>query len=376
MNVCIFDDEPMALDYLHHQLNKFSNINVIFKSTEPLINLNKHLWDDIDIVFLDIEMPETNGLALAEQITAYNPHIIIVFVTAHKQYAIEAFEMHALDYLLKPVSVKRLNKTIQRINSINSRSENDRINSTSTLHINVFDDLTFRLSNSSYLESIKWRTSKSKELFLYLLHNEGKLVLKSELVEALWEEIDVDKAFAYLYVSIYHIRQSLSSLQDYIKILNIEDGYQLQLQHVQLDKKEWKKQLLEAPDINIHTIETYEEIMQLYKGNYLEKFDYLWIQGEKFELEELWIRHAKLMADCYRAHNHIEKAISWYANIIKIRPEDEGTAFHLMTLYATLNYRMFVDYQYKQLYKSMAELDLTVNSEITTWYTNWKKNIK
>ncbi|WP_163580854.1 response regulator [Gracilibacillus saliphilus] len=374
MNVCLFDDEPMALDYLHHQLNNFSNINVLHKSTEPLIDHNHNFWNELDIVFLDIEMPETNGLALAEQITTYNPHINIVFVTAHDQYALEAFEMHALDYLLKPVTVKRLKKTIQRVKSIGSRSENKHIDSTNTLQINVFGGLTFQLDNSSTPESIKWRTSKSKELFLYLLHHEGKLVLKSELVEALWGEINVDKAFSYLYVSIYNIRQALRKLNNYIKISNIEDGYSLQLHNVQIDKKEWEKQLQEAPDINLYTIETHEEIMQLFTGNYLEDFDYLWLQGDRFELEEIWLHHSRKMAHCYQVHNYIEKAIIWYTEIIKKRPEDENTAFHLMKLYASLNYRMLVDYHYKQLHKSMAELDLTVNSEITTWYTNWKKN--
>ncbi|WP_208588466.1 response regulator [Gracilibacillus suaedae] len=374
MNVCLFDDEPMALDYLHHQLNQFSNINVLHKSTEPLIDHHNILWNEIDIVFLDIEMPETNGLAFAEQITAYNPHINIVFVTAHDQYALEAFEMHALDYLLKPVTVKRLQKTIQRVSSIGSRPENKHFDSTNTLQINVFGELTFQFKNNSSSESIKWRTAKSKELFLYLLHHEGKLVLKSELVETLWEETDVDKAFAHLYVSIYNIRHALRELNNFMKISNIEDGYLLQLQNVQIDKKEWKKQLLEAPATNMNTIETHEEIMQLYTGNYLENVDYLWLQGEKFELEEMWLHHSKQIADCYRAANHIEKAITWYTNIIKKRPEDENTAFHLMKLYASLSYRMLVDYHYKQLHKSMAELDLTVHPEITKWYTNWKKN--
>src|SRR5699024_6715290 len=114
MNVCLFDDEPLALELLEHQLNKLSNVNVLFTSTNANIEKYKDLLLDVDVVFLDIEMPETNGLELAEQITAHNPNTNIVFVTAYAQFAIKAFELHAIDYLLKPVTLERLDHTLER----------------------------------------------------------------------------------------------------------------------------------------------------------------------------------------------------------------------------------------------------------------------
>ncbi|SFM46591.1 Two-component response regulator, SAPR family, consists of REC, wHTH and BTAD domains [Gracilibacillus orientalis] len=374
MKVCIFDDEPLALEYLAHQLSQLDNMDVLFTSTEPLIH--EHMLKDIDIVFSDIEMLEMNGLELAEKILEYNPSIHIVFVTAHNQYAIEAFEMNALDYLLKPVTVDRLKKTIQRINTTNVSIKSNLRDPSTKLRVNVLGELTFQFCDKTKPEDIRWRTAKSKELFLYLLHYESKVVLKSELVEALWNEIDIDKLYSHLYVSIYNIRHSLRMFNDYIKITNIGDGYLLKLHNVILDKKEWKNQLLENPEITIDTLEEQEEIMQLYAGSYLNIHDYIWLQGERFELEEMWLHRSKLIADCYNFSNQFEKAISWYLTIIKNRPEDEHAAFSLMKIYASLHYRMLVDYQYKEIQKSLSELNLEIDPQIADWYSKWKNTTK
>ncbi|WP_058308512.1 response regulator [Gracilibacillus massiliensis] len=377
MNVCIFDDEPLAAEFLKHQLHNFNDINVLFTFTESLPDKTSNLFRDIDLVFLDIEMPEINGLELAEQITMYNPNIQIVFVTAHSQYALEAFEMHALDYLLKPVTVARLKKTLQRINKANSDIASNNKASSPQLLIKVLGDLEFQFNDKEAPQTINWRTAKSKELFLYLLQYEGKVVLKSEIIEALWEEVDIDKAFSHLYVSIYNIRQSLREMHDYIEITNQNGGYLLNFKNVSLDIKEWKKQLFHRPDLNIDNLSKYEEIMGLYRGSYLNSHDYLWLQADRFKLEETWLRYAKLMADCYQQNSLFEKAVAWYTIILENRPEDEQAAFSLMRIYAILQYRMLVDFQYKELKKSLDELNLNMNPEITSWYNNWSTtNIK
>lgn len=68
-----------------------------------------------DVIFLDIEMPDINGIELATRILDLQKNINIVFVTAYNQYAVEAFRLNALDYLMKPVSADRLKETLYRI---------------------------------------------------------------------------------------------------------------------------------------------------------------------------------------------------------------------------------------------------------------------
>ncbi|MFX5393192.1 response regulator, partial [Acinetobacter baumannii] len=70
-----------------------------------------------EVAFLDIRMPGLTGLEVAAAATAESPHTQVVFVTAYDQYAIDAFERGAIDYLLKPIAPQRLEATVQRLQS-------------------------------------------------------------------------------------------------------------------------------------------------------------------------------------------------------------------------------------------------------------------
>ncbi|HBI69808.1 MAG TPA: DNA-binding response regulator, partial [Massilia sp.] len=69
---------------------------------------------EIDLVFLDVQMPQESGLVLARELARLPEPPLIVFVTAHSAHAVEAFEVHALDYLLKPVDDARLAQAVER----------------------------------------------------------------------------------------------------------------------------------------------------------------------------------------------------------------------------------------------------------------------
>src|SRR5699024_9089906 len=116
-------------------------------------------------VFLDIHLPMKDGLQIAEEINEICPTLNIIFVTAYDQYAIQAFELHALDYLLKPVQIQRLEDTINRIPLLkinkSQMGQNDAV-----LHLQL--GKSFAIKTDDTYTPIKWRTSKSEELFLYL----------------------------------------------------------------------------------------------------------------------------------------------------------------------------------------------------------------
>jgi len=109
----IVDDEPKLINYLVVKLAKlWPELDVVGTAENGLeaVTLAQKLKPDI--VFLDIKMPGLNGLAVAETLPKDSK---IVFVTAFDQYAADAFEQSAVDYLLKPVGEERLTKTIQRL---------------------------------------------------------------------------------------------------------------------------------------------------------------------------------------------------------------------------------------------------------------------
>ncbi|NJK92975.1 MAG: response regulator transcription factor [Blastochloris sp.] len=112
LSVSILDDEPIALLQLQTLLGLEPGIKILSASTTGSDFLNSLKIHTPDAVFLDIQMPETTGFEIASQIPASIP---IIFVTASETHAIRAFEVNALDYLVKPVTSLRLKKSLARL---------------------------------------------------------------------------------------------------------------------------------------------------------------------------------------------------------------------------------------------------------------------
>lgn len=112
----VVDDEPLARRGLEVRLGEFENIQLLKTcgSGHEAIEQIKLLKPDL--VFLDIQMPGLNGFQVVQELKQQQLHLpLIVFVTAFDQYAIKAFEIHALDYLLKPVDQERLQAAIKKV---------------------------------------------------------------------------------------------------------------------------------------------------------------------------------------------------------------------------------------------------------------------
>jgi sigma-B regulation protein RsbU (phosphoserine phosphatase) len=109
----LIDDEQPARDRLRNMLAQFDDIEVIDEARDGEDAIHKIERHHPDLIFLDIQMPGKSGLEVAASLKPPRPRII--FCTAFDQYAIEAFEQHATDYLLKPVSRKRLAKALDRV---------------------------------------------------------------------------------------------------------------------------------------------------------------------------------------------------------------------------------------------------------------------
>jgi len=115
----VVDDEDPAREELIALINEGSDdIDVIGEASSGLSALRIIAEKKPDIVFLDIQMPGIDGLELAREITFMEEKPVIVFVTAYDEYAIKAFELAAVDYILKPAHPKRLKKTLERVVSI------------------------------------------------------------------------------------------------------------------------------------------------------------------------------------------------------------------------------------------------------------------
>lgn len=115
LKVFIVDDEPLARDELIYLLKKSNQVEIAGQADNVEMALQKLHDMDIDVVFLDIQLGEDSGIKIANELNQLEYPPMIVFATAYDDYAIKAFELNAVDYLLKPFDENRVKQTIQKL---------------------------------------------------------------------------------------------------------------------------------------------------------------------------------------------------------------------------------------------------------------------
>jgi len=169
INCLLIDDEPLALNLLEDYVSKIPYLNLAGKFDEPLKALSVLQSQKIDLLFLDIKMPDISGIDFFKSLI-YKPQVI--FTTAHTEFALDGFELKALDYLLKPVSFEKFVSACNRVKDyLESKKMNDKdyffINVTHKLHKIFYGDVL-------YLEGFKDYTKiylSNSSAPLLVLHN-------------------------------------------------------------------------------------------------------------------------------------------------------------------------------------------------------------
>ncbi|MCE7791740.1 response regulator [Salipaludibacillus sp. CUR1] len=370
MNVLIVDDEILALDYLENLLvrtGKMTNIYRFSDSEQALKAIELHL---VDVLFLDIEMPGLNGFELAEHFLEANRNIDVVFVTAHRDFAVKAFEIDAVDYLVKPIRYERLCHTIERLNKRKNTTETPA--SLSELCLSIKNGITLGESVNEGKE-LTWRTAKARELFLYLLHHHNKNVQKSEIVEVIWSTQNIEKSFSQLYTTVYHIRKEIKPYAPYIQLISKDDGYRLDVSNLRIDVFDWKKTLKVIDDLDdFENRKTVERLLEEYSGNYLQHSVYLWPGDERLNQKTLWREKALALAVYYENLKTYTKALYWCQKILQEDETDEEIHFRIMKINALQNRAELVKQQYRTLVNILQkELDVRPDRSIEEWYIQW-----
>jgi DNA-binding LytR/AlgR family response regulator len=120
----IVDDEPLALDILKKYISSIPGLELAGDFTKPMEAFAFLRANEIDLLFIDIQMPGLNGLELVRSMK--NPPRVI-FTTAFREYAVEGFELQVLDYLVKPISPERFLKTIDKFTTTNREAKKESI---------------------------------------------------------------------------------------------------------------------------------------------------------------------------------------------------------------------------------------------------------
>lgn len=180
----IVDDEPLAIEVIESYLKNFSDVEIIDKCNDGIQAFKSLQHQKADLMFLDIKMPGLNGNELLKSLK--NPPKVI-FTTAYHDYAVEGFELNALDYLLKPISFDRFLKAMDK----------------------VYEYYGFNTRQSIHTESIPLRNNI---VFLYL-KVERKMV-KVDVRDILWVESQKDYIKVILSDRILISKQKISLLEE------------------------------------------------------------------------------------------------------------------------------------------------------------------
>ncbi|MEI7554896.1 response regulator [Candidatus Chlorohelix sp.] len=329
----VVDDEWLTLEEIKDLVNATGFIRVGKTYENPLIALAEAATSKAEVAFIDIEMPEMDGITLGEKLLEINPALHIVFITAYNQYAIQAFEINALDYILKPVNTERFNKMTQRLKIARS---NKALQVGVSLKIKCFDRLVVSIGD----KEVKWKRSKAEELFAFLLIHQNERIHKDTIIEQLWSEYEPNKATPILQTSVCKIRNIFASFARNKVALEFSGGcYCLKIDECECDYFEVVKALDRFQKEDNATYSAIEKAASLYKAGLLTQHGYHWAIDKGEDLKNRLYQTLKYLAEYYASISDNEDAISILEKLLILTPHDEESNNKLLEAYAKSNKR-------------------------------------
>ena len=254
--LCVDDALPIMEDIVAmcRQLPEASEITGFTRPREALEWLETH---PVDLALLDIDMPEINGLMLAEQLKRRYPDAAIIFLTAFPQFAVQAFKLRATGYLLKPVSLGDLKEEVDYARARRPRCPSGHI------VVQTFGNFEIYVDG----ETLAFHRAKSKELLAYLIDRNGRGVMRSMIFSTLWEDSPYDRSMQkYLDVVIRSLRETLRDA-GIEEILEVKNGY-LRIRPELLDCDLYR------------FLKSDPEAVNAYRGEYMEEYPWAILNAE------------------------------------------------------------------------------------------------
>ena len=272
MRVIAVDDEPISLEILKLQLDSIPEFEEVETFSNPGEALDWIRENSADIAFLDIIMNDMTGIELAGAIRTVRPTCHIVFTTSSKDYAMEAFRVHASGYLVKPVTRDAIVAELQHILNMYSAARDGVADEPEkkALRVQCFGNFeAFDRDNTP----IHFKYSKAKELLAYLVHRTGASCTVRELAAVLYED-----------------REDSESLQSQIR--NLISDLNRSLAAVGAEEVIYKKRgsiavLPDRIDCDYYEFSKGDgRAIEAYKGEYMTQYD--WAEDTTAYLNNRW----------------------------------------------------------------------------------------
>lgn len=367
MRVLLIDDEQAMLTALSQLLSRIEGVvivGMVRNSAEAVAIIAEH---EVDLAFIDIKIAEDSGLALALQLRRMNANLDIVFVTSHKEFALDAFDVYPLDYIVKPITGKRLEETVAR--AVRGRAEKlGSGNADGSKRLLVSSLGILQISNEQG-DSLKWMSRKSQELFAYLLLCRGNRASKVRVLEDLFHDRQGKNSELYLNTALYQLRRTLSAHGMKEILVSDREQYQMRLDQIESDFIQFEERLSGFHTIDENNAEAAIAVEKMYTGDLFEDKSYGWALAERERLSDLYDAFAKRLATWQLEHNEIRQAIQISKKLIRRNELDEEANMLLMRGFAALKDRLALQLHYKQ-YEALLkqELNIQPSPELAEWY--------
>lgn len=346
LDTIVVDDEIHALERLKELVAEVNSLNLIadYKKASNCLEDIKEV--EVDVLLLDIEMPGYTGLELARKLFEIDESIDIIFVTAYDSYAVEAFELNVLDYLLKPITEERFQQTIDRL-----LDEEEKAIETRDLALKVLTLGEFELLYKEEELDIDWPTAKTKELFLYLLYHRGDFVSRDKIITALWNERDPQKAADILYTTVYSLRKIFKrvGVEDIVK--SKRGFYGIDLEKIEWDIFEFERIADEIKYDVDDKIDRVDKVLELYRGEFLEQENYGWVYDMQVDMKRMLKKVLFKAANYYGERRDYEEEQRILHRIIEETFLSERAYKRLIELYKKMGNKAAA----KELYEELRE---------------------
>ena len=333
MKVVLIDDEQLAIDVLEFVIEDMDNVEIVGTFTDAKQAYKEIEQLAVDVVFLDMEMGKIHGLQFAEELMTKYPRLEVVFVTAHPQYALEAFEVNAIDYLLKPVKKERLQKTIVKLQEkLALYADNQAVIGDASVQLFAQTMGSFRLVDHQNRE-VQWRTKKVKELFIYLWRHKEQESHRTRIMEELWSELPDEKAATLMHTTVYQLRKRIKEIGIDNPISLVNERYVLNVD-VQSDLRELEG-ILQSTEMSRSTI---EKLIELYQGDFLEDEHYQWAVPIQQKTKQSFLRYLEQ----YLMQVIDDKKQAYYIEIclekmIQMEPYNERVVYLLLNHFGKMS---------------------------------------
>jgi two-component system LytT family response regulator len=331
MRVIVIDDEKAMHLIMKKMLSKIPDIEIAGCFSDTASASQYIEVHDVHVAFVDISMPQESGMQFAERMAMQHPDLYIIFVTSHKDYALDAFELSALDYIVKPVSLERIEKSITRARAIHQFAETAQSGSGSNrVQIYALGGLEVRTAHGS----VKWISRKSAELFGYLLLNRGRIVSRARIVSEVFGDMPHKNADTYLNTSIYQLRKAMAphGLKSIVK--SDSEGYGLDIPDASIDFVEFEERIKLYAKIDASNLKAALETEMQYVGDLFGEKGFGWAMNDLSRLSALYADFVKKLSRSLLEHHEEETAIRLLNKLFSRNELDEETVGLLLRAYA------------------------------------------